>query len=335
VLLAVRIDENRVDDVSYQEDGSVVDEDVQLQDQYTRILNTTTHLESLSAFSDCGVCIGDLPSSPVRSPLHLASLSCEPLRSPYTDGSPTIEAAGPGISLVSSSSMCDSVRDEMLWELKQEFFAGIRSELFRSQQKIAVVQLENAAFRKRIEDLESASLRTSTPASSDSHTSTPVSSTPASSENNTSPDQPVASHLVDPVVSLTQVGDFTEDEARWVLFQSNNIVNVAAEILLSCPPVPSARIRLDESHYRPPRGRRRGGYTPHLFRSSLSVNPVHLQQSVPVAAGSSVRDDQMASTLGKLTDVTDNLGTLMTDNKSRNARSTRDHKLASVILNRD
>jgi hypothetical protein len=49
----------------------------------------------------------------------------------------------------------------------------------RSQQKIVVVQLENAAFRKRIEKLESASLRTSTPTSSGSHTSTPASSTPA------------------------------------------------------------------------------------------------------------------------------------------------------------
>jgi hypothetical protein len=158
------------------------------------------------------------------------------------------------------------------------------------------------------------------------HKSTSVSSIPASSENNTPPDQPAASHLVDPVVSLTQLGDVTEDEVRRVLFQSNNIVNVATQILLSCPPVPFARIRLDESHYRPPRGRRRGGYTPQLFRSSLSVNPVHLQQSVPVATGSSVHDDQMVSTIGKLTDVIGNFGTLITDNMSHNARSTHDTK---------
>jgi hypothetical protein len=54
--------------------------------------------------------------------------------------------------------MRDSVRDEMLWELKQELFAAIHSELLRSQQKIAVVQLENTSFRKRIEELESVSL---------------------------------------------------------------------------------------------------------------------------------------------------------------------------------
>jgi hypothetical protein len=51
-----------------------------------------------------------------------------------------------------------------------------------------------------------------------------------------------------------------------------------------------------------------------------------IQQSVPVAAGSSVHDEQLASTLGKLTDVIGNLGTLLTDNMSRNARSTRDPK---------
>jgi hypothetical protein len=67
VLLTVRMDENRVDDVSYQEDGSATDEVAQLQDQYTRLLNTTRHWESTSAFSDYGARIGDLPSSPARS----------------------------------------------------------------------------------------------------------------------------------------------------------------------------------------------------------------------------------------------------------------------------
>jgi hypothetical protein len=132
VLLTERMEENCVGDVSYQEDGTATDEVAQLQVQYTRILNTTRHWESISAFSDYGVHSGDLPSSPARSPLYLTSLSSEPLRSPYTDGSPTTAAAGPGISSVSSSSMPDSVRDEILRELKQEFFAGIRSELLRS-----------------------------------------------------------------------------------------------------------------------------------------------------------------------------------------------------------
>jgi hypothetical protein len=158
VLLVVRMDENRVDDVSYQEDGSATDEVAQLQDHYTRILNTTRHLESLPPFSDYGANIGDLSSSPARSPLHLASLSSEPLRSPYTDVSPVAAAAGPSLSSVSSSSMRDSVWDEILQDLKQELFAGIRSELLRSQQKIAVVQLENYVFRKRIQELESASV---------------------------------------------------------------------------------------------------------------------------------------------------------------------------------
>ncbi len=83
------------------------DEVAQLQEQYNRILNTTRHLESLSVFSDYGACIGNLASSPVRSPLNLASLS-ETYRSPYTDGSPTTATTGLGIYSVSSSSMSDS-----------------------------------------------------------------------------------------------------------------------------------------------------------------------------------------------------------------------------------
>ncbi len=136
MFLTERMEENRVGDVSYQEDGTATDEVAQLQVQYTRMINTTRHWESISVFSDYGARSGDLPSSPVRSPLHLVSLSSESLRSPYTDGSPTTAAVGPGISSVSSSSMRDSVRYEILWELKQELFAGIRSELLRSQQKI-------------------------------------------------------------------------------------------------------------------------------------------------------------------------------------------------------
>jgi hypothetical protein len=120
----------------------------------------------------------------------------------------------------------------MLRELRQELFSEMRSELLHSKQETPMVLQENAALQKRIEELESASVRASTP------TSSPAWSTPASPANNTSPDQPAGSHLVDPVVSLRQLGDFTADEARWVLFQSNNIVDVAAEILLSGSPVP-------------------------------------------------------------------------------------------------
>ena len=103
----------------------------------------------------------------------------------------------------------------------------MRSELLRSKQETAVVQQENAALRQRIEELESASVRapgshTFTPALpsvsvhvSGSHTSTPAS--PA----NMPLDQPaeyLVSHLIDPVISLTQLGDFTADEARRALF---------------------------------------------------------------------------------------------------------------------
>ncbi len=130
--------------------------------------------------------------------------------------------------------------------------------------------------------------------------------------------------MIDPVVSLTQLGDFTTDEARWALFQSNSNVDVTVEILLSCPSVPSARIH--ESQYRTPPVFRRGcgALTPQPFRSSLSAISVPVQQSVPEEAGSSVHADQVASTLGKLTNVIGNLDTLVTDNMSRDARSTRD-----------
>jgi hypothetical protein len=122
-----------------------------------------------------------------------------------------------------------------------------------------------------------------------------------------SPAEYLFSHLIDPVISLTQLDDFTGDEARRALFQSNDDLDAAAEILLSYTPVPSVRIRLDESQYRPPRGR--GVTVIHL-----SFLGPHSQQSVPSSVGSSVRDDQLASTLGKLTDVIGNLGTLITDN---------------------
>ncbi len=99
------------------------------------------------------------------------------------------------------------MRDELLRELRQELFEDLRSELLRSQQETAEVQQENAALRQRIEELESASV--------------------------SAPAEYLVSHLFDPVISLTQLGDFTVDEARWALFQSNNDLDTAAEILLS------------------------------------------------------------------------------------------------------
>jgi hypothetical protein len=123
VSLTTRMDETRIDDHiddTYQEDGS--DDDIALLSaQYTRLRT----LHSLSVFSDDSARVGDGPSSPTRSPLHLASLSSEPLGSPYTDGNPNTAAAGLGISSVSSSSLCDSVRDELLRELRQELFADM------------------------------------------------------------------------------------------------------------------------------------------------------------------------------------------------------------------
>jgi hypothetical protein len=188
---------------------------------------------------DASARFGDVPSSPTRSSLHLASLSSEPLGSPYTDGSPNTAAAGLGISLR------DSVRDKLLRELRQELFADMRSELLRSKQETAVVQQENAALRQRIEELESASVRVPGSPSVSVHVSGSHTSTPASPAN--TPLDQTAEYLVtplfDPVISLTQLGDFTADEARWALFQSNNDLDTAAEILLSCPPVSSARIR--------------------------------------------------------------------------------------------
>ena len=86
--VTARMDETYIDD-THQEDG-VGDDIAQLQAQYSRIRT----LQSLSAFSDCSARVDDLPSSPTRSPLHLTSLSSEPLRSPYTVGSPNTAATG-------------------------------------------------------------------------------------------------------------------------------------------------------------------------------------------------------------------------------------------------
>jgi len=317
IMQASRMDETGIDATNV--------EISELHAQLTRIMQTS------AVFSDDSVRADVIQSSPARSPLHLASLSSDPhvpLRSPFPDGSPTTAAAGLGIPSMSdrsSSSMCASMRDELLQELRQELFAEMRSEFLRSKQETTMILQENAAFRKRVEELESASVRASTPTSSGSHRSTPASSTPASPANNTPPDQPAGSHLVDPVVFLTQLGNFTADEARWAFSQSNYNA-------LSCPPVPSARIRFEESQYRSPtsRGRGRGGgITPQPGRGGITVfplNPAPILQSAPSATASSVNPDHLASTLGKLTDVIGNLGTLLTDNMGRNSKSTRDSK---------
>jgi hypothetical protein len=144
VSLTVRMDETRIDnriDDTYQEDGEA-DDIARLPVQYTRLRT----LHSLSTFSDDSARVGDVPTSPTRSPLHLASLSSEPLGSPCPDGSPNTVAAGLGISSVSSSSLRDRVWDELLRELRQELFADMRSELLRSKQETAVVQKENAVL---------------------------------------------------------------------------------------------------------------------------------------------------------------------------------------------
>jgi len=120
VSLTARMDETRIDDHiddTYQEDGSD-DGIVLLSTQYTRLRT----LHSLSVFSNDSARVGDVPSSPTRSPLHLASLSSEPLGSPFPDGSPNTTSTGLGISSVSSSSLRDSLRDELLREIGQEFF---------------------------------------------------------------------------------------------------------------------------------------------------------------------------------------------------------------------
>jgi hypothetical protein len=54
---------------------------------------------------------------------------------------------------------------------------------------------------------------------------------------NTSLDQPAGYrefHLLDPVVNLTQLVNFTVGESRWALSQSNNNVDVAADIIQVC-----------------------------------------------------------------------------------------------------
>ena len=115
----------------------------ELQAELTRVIQASAVLSGASAvLSDDSVRTDVTQPSPARSPLHLASLSSDPhgpLRSSFPDGSPTTAAAGFGIPSVSSSSMRDSVRDELFRELKQELFAEMRSELLRSKQENAMI----------------------------------------------------------------------------------------------------------------------------------------------------------------------------------------------------
>ena len=129
VSLTARMDETRVD-ITNQEDGAG-DDIALLQAQYTRIRT----FQSLSAFSDYSARVDDLPSSPTRSPLHLTSLSSEPLRSPYSVGSPT---AATGLVFLRCLLPRCVTRGGMSRELRQELFAEMRSELLRSQQEIAM-----------------------------------------------------------------------------------------------------------------------------------------------------------------------------------------------------
>ncbi len=127
--LTARMNETRVD-VTSQEDGAA-DDVALLQAQYTRIRT----LQSLSAFSDYSARVDDLPPSPTRSPLHFTSLSSEPLRSPYTVGSPT---AATGLVFLRCLLPRCVTRGGMSRELRQGPFAEMRSELLRSQQEIAM-----------------------------------------------------------------------------------------------------------------------------------------------------------------------------------------------------
>ena len=130
VSLTARMDETRVD-ITNQEDGAG-DDIALLQAPYTRIRT----FQSLSAFSDYSARVDDLPSSPTRSPLHLTSLSSEPLRSPHTVGSPN--TADTGLVFLRCLLPRCVTRGGMSRELRQELFAEMRSELLRSQQEIAM-----------------------------------------------------------------------------------------------------------------------------------------------------------------------------------------------------
>ena len=256
-IVTETMDETRVDTTDL-EDGAEVSDFAELQAQYDHIISTTRALESPYALSDDSTHVGDLqsttwmtPSSTTGSPLHLASLSpltptpdnSEPSRSPYPVGSLSTAVDGLGISMEPSDLMRSSLRDEILRELKQELFSELRSELLRSQQ-------ENVAFRKCIQELESGSVHspglTSLTASVSLIQPSLVSTGYPDSHSTARADQlDLLTQLGD--LSATQLG-FTTEEARWAVVKSNDNVLVTVDILFSCPPVPSARVRFESSH---------------------------------------------------------------------------------------
>jgi hypothetical protein len=113
LTLTVRMDETRIDVTNLEDVPATYDDDIsELQVQLTRI----TAPQASSVFSNDSARIDVLQSSPARSPLHLAPLSSDPhesLRSPFPDSRPTTAVTGLGIPSVSSSSVCDSMRDEL------------------------------------------------------------------------------------------------------------------------------------------------------------------------------------------------------------------------------
>ena len=131
-----------------------------------------------------------------------------------------------------------------------------------SQEETTAVQQENAAFRKRIQELQSGSVLVP------GLTSPPVSASLIQSSL-VSVDYPVSlltvqadhlphlgdfsadeTHFALPQSKIdqpTQLG-FTTEDARWVLVKSNDNVLVVADILFSYPPVPSVRFRFESSH---------------------------------------------------------------------------------------
>ena len=149
------------------------------------------------------------------------------------------------------------------------------------------MQRENAAFWKRIQELEPSRIS-----------------------------QGSLSRVGDPdallIEELKQLGDFTSEQARVALSSSNNDLEAAANFLLS--PGLSPRICLDECEQRPVMPRRgrggntplRGGYTPQPPRSSLSpftsVSGHNAMVPAALSAASGQADrEQLAPTLAQYT----------------------------------
>ena len=130
---------------------------------------------ALSALSGESTRLGNnlLASSPSdsshpASPIRLASLSPVTLvrpdapRSPYSAGNLTAAAAGLGVTSETSDSGRASEMHEFLAQMRTEMLAGLRQELFTEFQlrdkqlttELLHLQRENAAFRKRIQELE-------------------------------------------------------------------------------------------------------------------------------------------------------------------------------------